>query len=162
MHLLDALNTFGQLTATCTINGEPRPIEDCEQAFALAGILLIPILLIGLALFVFWVMAIIHVFSNADVPNRTLWIVLLLVIGGLAAVAYFFVVKRPYDKQKAAGGMAGGMQQPMAQPGQPMPPQPGAAPAAPTAPAAPQPAAPEAPAAPQNDQTPPPPAPPVQ
>jgi Phospholipase_D-nuclease N-terminal len=61
------------------------------------------LLMMGLALvgFVFWIISLIHVLQHSDVKDRVLWIVLLLVVGNIGGIIYFFVVKRPYDK----GGM---------------------------------------------------------
>jgi cytochrome b subunit of formate dehydrogenase len=61
------------------------------------------LLVVGLAItgLVFWIISLIHVLQHADVKDRVMWIVILLVVGNIAGLIYFFVVKRPYDK----GGM---------------------------------------------------------
>lgn len=43
--------------------------------------------------FVFWLVMLIHACSN-DIPNKVLWIVLLFLFGIIAAIVYYFVVKR--------------------------------------------------------------------
>ncbi len=43
--------------------------------------------------FVFWLVMLIHACSN-DIPNKVLWIVLLFLFGIIAAIVYYFAVKR--------------------------------------------------------------------
>ena len=47
----------------------------------------------GLVSFVFWIMMLIHACSN-NIPNKVLWIVLLFLFGIIAAIVYYFAVKR--------------------------------------------------------------------
>ncbi|MSR68539.1 hypothetical protein EXS66_02020 [Candidatus Saccharibacteria bacterium] len=59
----------------------------------------------GLALFVFWVMMLIDLFKRTNwkqESDKTLWIVLLLVLGWIGAAAYYFAVKRVLDAKKPA------------------------------------------------------------
>lgn len=61
----------------------------------------IPLILLGIAMFVWWIVTLVHVLSHEDVPNRVLWIVLrFVVLGTLAAPVYYFAVQRPYAKTK--------------------------------------------------------------
>lgn len=53
-----------------------------------------------LVITIFWFIALIHLIQNEDVKDRTLWIVLLFVAGGIVGVVYYFAVKMPYDKEK--------------------------------------------------------------
>lgn len=86
-------------TSACT--------EGIKQAVSLAGIFLIPIILIAIAITVMWIMSLIHVITHEDVPNRVLWIVLHFVgLNGLAGPVYLLAVKRPYDKRKLATATA--------------------------------------------------------
>jgi hypothetical protein len=62
----------------------------------------------GLTAFVFWIIALIHVLQHHDVKDRVLWIVLLLVLGSMVGVVYYFAVQRVYEK--------GGMRDPNYQP----------------------------------------------
>lgn len=43
--------------------------------------------------FVFWLVMLIHACSN-NIPNKVLWIVLLFLFGIIAAIVYYFAVKR--------------------------------------------------------------------
>lgn len=113
---------FAQTTSNCTLNGREVPcdelLEDAGGFLAAGAAILVVFFVIGLVLFVFWIMSLIHVLSN-DVENKALWIVLLLVLGGLGGVVYFFAVKRPYDKQHkgvAASQQPVGVQAPQAAP----------------------------------------------
>ena len=56
---------------------------------------------LGIASFVIWLISLIHVLPHSDVKDRTMWILILLLVGNIGGLIYFFVVKRPYDK----GGM---------------------------------------------------------
>lgn len=74
--------------------------------FGVFGILIICGILIGCVLFVFNVWMLIDVFkrTEAQLPNRTLWIVLLIAglllgFGGIAAVVYYFSEKKKLDKK---------------------------------------------------------------
>jgi hypothetical protein len=95
--------TFAQFEssyyATCTINGRPASAEECADVGKVALAIIVPIVLIGLALFVWWIFTLVHVLKHEDVPNRVLWIVLHFVgLSLLAAPIYHFAVKRPYDR----------------------------------------------------------------
>ena len=79
--------------------------ETCTEVGALALAILLPLIIVGVAFLVWWIITLIHVLSHEDVPNRVLWIVLHFVgLGTLAAPVYFFAVQRPYAKSK--GGAA--------------------------------------------------------
>jgi TctA family transporter len=54
----------------------------------------------AIAIFVFWVMALIHLIQHEDVKDRTLWLVLLFVVGGVIGPVYHFAVRKPYENQK--------------------------------------------------------------
>jgi hypothetical protein len=126
------LSTFAQTTsgASCTINGQPA---DCGKAGGILAAVFIPLMLIGAVLFVFWVISLVHLIQHPDVPNRIVWLILHFVgLNMLAGIIYFFVVKRPYDKQHAMGA---GVPAPTTAPSPP--PQPPEAPQPPTDPAPP-------------------------
>jgi len=145
-------------SSSCTVNGEPAP---CSQAAGVSAIIVLPMIILYVVLFVFWVKSLMHVIKHQDVPNRTLWLVLHFVgVGILAGIIYKFVVQKPYEKSHA-NGMAMG---PNPAQGYPQQPGPMAQMSAPMA-SAPQPFQPPAPAqapapfsdpyAPQPSQTPP-------
>jgi ABC-type Fe3+-siderophore transport system permease subunit len=48
--------------------------------------------------FVFWILSLIHVIQHDDVKDRTMWIVILLLVGNIGGLIYFFSVKKQYDK----------------------------------------------------------------
>lgn len=77
--------------------------EQAEQAagiFAGVGILFLFIGLLGL---IFFILALIHLIKNPNVPNRTLWIVLVVLFGGLAGLIYYLGPRRAYDKSGSSG-----------------------------------------------------------
>ena len=96
----------------CTIDGVVQSSTDaCTSAAGTAAwivaLIFIPLLIIGLAFFVFWVFMLIHAIKNEDLKDRTVWLAVLLgsfVLGSswLAAIIYYFLAKRPYDRDKVA------------------------------------------------------------
>ena len=59
------------------------------------------VMALGVAAIVLWIISLVHVLQHNDVKDRVMWIVLLLVVGNIGGVIYFFAIKRPYDR----GGM---------------------------------------------------------
>ena len=98
------LNLLAQnyANANCTINGEPA---DCGDTLRILGYIFVPLAIIGLVMFVFWIISLVHVIKN-DVNNRTMWIILLILFGGFAGIAYFFAVRRPYNNNKGTANVA--------------------------------------------------------
>lgn len=105
-------STYEITNGICYIDGIAQSSTDActegiKQAAGLAGVFLIPIILIAIAITVMWIMSLIHVITHEDVPNRVLWIVLHFVgLNGLAGPVYLLAVKRPYDKRKLATATA--------------------------------------------------------
>jgi len=94
--------TIEYVNGVCYVDGVLQSTNDtCTTAGTLALAVLIPLILIGVVFFVWWIITLIHVLTHPDVPNRVLWIVLHFVgLGTLAAPVYHFAVKKPYDKSK--------------------------------------------------------------
>lgn len=92
----------------CTVDGVVQSTTDqCVQAGKLAaGIfagILIPILIIGAVLFIFWILALVHLFKHKNIPNYQTWLIVLILgfflgYSGIAAVVYYFAVMRPMKK----------------------------------------------------------------
>lgn len=60
------------------------------------------VLLVGfaVALIVIWVVTLLHCIKHEDVPDRTLWIILHIIVGTIIGPIYWFAVKKPYEKSK--------------------------------------------------------------
>lgn len=56
------------------------------------------IMIVSIAGLVLWIISLIHVLQHNDVKDRTMWILILLLVGTIGGVIYFFSVKRAYDK----------------------------------------------------------------
>ncbi|MSR89586.1 PLDc_N domain-containing protein [Patescibacteria group bacterium] len=59
----------------------------------------------GLVLFVFWIIMLIDVFKRTNwkqESDKTLWIVLVILLGWIGAAVYYFAVKRELDAKKPA------------------------------------------------------------
>lgn len=52
---------------------------------------------LGVVGFIFWIMSLIHVIQHEDVPDRTMWLLLVIFLGPIAAVIYFYTIKKKYD-----------------------------------------------------------------
>jgi len=60
---------------------------------------------VGLFLFIFWIIMIIDVFKRTNwkqESDKTLWIILVIILGYLGAIIYYFAVKRPLDSKSPA------------------------------------------------------------
>ncbi len=74
----------------------------------------IAIFIFSIVALVFFIMALVHLIKNPNVPNRTLWIVLCVLFGGLAGFIYYVGPRRSFDKANHSSAPAGA-------PGQPAP-----------------------------------------
>lgn len=95
--------SYEYVNGYCYVDGVLQSSNSsCTAAGTVALAVLLPLILIGIAIFVWWIITLIHVLSHPDVPNRVVWIILHFVgLNGLAAPIYYFAVQRPYDKSKA-------------------------------------------------------------
>jgi hypothetical protein len=109
-------NSMEYNNGLCYINGVLQPsTEKCEQAtkgiLAIFGAILIPLIIVSIVFFVFWILALIHAIKNQDIKDRTMWIVLLVgsffvSLNWIVTVVYYFVIMRPYKKGLARDPMA--------------------------------------------------------
>lgn len=56
--------------------------------------------ILSIVLTIFWIMMLIHACTK-DIENKVLWIVLLAFFGYIAAIVYYFMVKRPFIEKPA-------------------------------------------------------------
>jgi len=93
--------TIEYVNDRCYVDGVLQNTNStCTTAGTVALAILLPLILIGLALFVWWIVTLVHVLTHPDVPNRVLWIVLHFAVGSISAPVYHFAAKRPYEKSK--------------------------------------------------------------
>lgn len=87
----------------CRVNGKDIPCEDVYKVakpFIGLGIGIFAVFaVIGLLLTIFWIWMIVHAVTK-NIENKALWIVLLIIFGFLAAIVYYFAVKRPFDAKQ--------------------------------------------------------------
>lgn len=85
----------------CTVNGQA--VNCGEFASSGIGIFLIIVwlvsMVVGIVYFVFWIKMVIHA-AKHEIPNKTMWIVLLLLVQ-ISAVIYYFTVKRSFQEPTA-------------------------------------------------------------
>ncbi len=90
--------------ATDTVLADaPAPADD--GALIVFFIVWVIFAIAGFALFVFWIIMLIDVFKRTNwkqESDKTLWIVLIIVLGWIGAAAYYFAVKRELDAKKPA------------------------------------------------------------
>lgn len=109
--LASAIRVFAQDVpapeSDVVINPDPAPVSDTgSQAAAGIGIgLTILFLVFGIISLVFFIIAIIHLVKNPDVPNRTLWIILSIFVP-FASWVYVLGPRRSYNKNGGASKAA--------------------------------------------------------
>ncbi len=88
--------------ATCTVNGNMVPCEEFGKigaiilAFGFGFVFLIAAL--SITAFIFWIVMLIHAASN-EIPEKIVWVIILIFTGLIGAIIYYFVVKRKFDKK---------------------------------------------------------------
>lgn len=83
--------------ATCTVNGEEVP---CEELGGLLGAglgLMAFMIILGIVGFIIWLLMIIHAASK-PIPNKAMWIIIMVLLGPIGAIIYYFVVKRRFKE----------------------------------------------------------------
>lgn len=125
---------FNNYGTTATLNeADAEALAGLGVGMGIFGIIILIIAgLIGLFFLIFWIIMLVDCIKR-DFPNRGVWLAVLIItffIGWLwlAAILYYFMVKR-----KNVGSMKGGSSTPAA-PSAPTPPTPPTPPAAPAAP----------------------------
>lgn len=102
------MDTFARsveyVNGRCYVDGVRQlTTSECDGIGIIILAIIIPLIIIALALFVWWIFTLIHVITHEDVPNRVVWLVLHFVgLSTLAAPIYYFAVQRPYNKSKAS------------------------------------------------------------
>jgi hypothetical protein len=99
--LMLPLATLAQ--SACKVNGKEIPCEDVYKVakpFIGLGIGLFAVFaIVGIFFTIFWIWMLIHA-ATKNIENKALWIILLIIFQGLAAIVYYFAVKRPFDKNQ--------------------------------------------------------------
>lgn len=124
--LLFATNAAALAQTTCRVNGREVPCDELGAAAAGFGLAFVAVMgLVGLAGMIFWILMLVHA-AQHPVENKAMWIILMVFTGIVGSLIYYFVVKRPMDKQAAPSAPAA--------PSVPTPPAPPAPPTAPPTP----------------------------
>lgn len=94
-------------TATTTYSSDAASSTAAAAAFggiAIVGMILWFVLFVlGILLFVFWIFMIVDVFKRTNwkqESDKTLWIILVILLGYIGAIIYYFAVKRVLDAPK--------------------------------------------------------------
>ncbi len=104
-----AAHAADDFTTTSTTDAAATAAGGTAAAGLVGGILIfwLIFLVIGLALFIFWIIMLIDAFKRTnwqDDSQKNLWLILLIVsifvgLSGLAAILYYFIVKRALDSK---------------------------------------------------------------
>lgn len=93
----DAMTTTDLTTSTAATGASTAAAGGIVAGvFVIWGIMV----LVGIALFIFWILMVIDVFKRTNwkqESDKTLWIILVIILGYLGAIVYYFAVKRPLD-----------------------------------------------------------------
>lgn len=91
--LVSPILVFAQ--AKCMLNGQEVPCEQFKSAgWAIGGFFLV-FMVIMLLLFIFWLWMLIHAASK-PIENKAVWIILMVLLGPIVSIIYYFVVKRKF------------------------------------------------------------------
>jgi glucan phosphoethanolaminetransferase (alkaline phosphatase superfamily) len=89
-------------TTLSTTAVDTAAVTTASAGLAVGSMIFIGVIsVIGLALFIFWIFMIIDVFKRTNwkqPSDKTLWIVIVILLGYLGAIVYYFAVKRALDK----------------------------------------------------------------
>lgn len=58
---------------------------------------------LGLALFIFWIVMIVDIVKREnwkDDSEKTVWLLIVILVGWLGALIYYFIIKKDHDKKK--------------------------------------------------------------
>ena len=89
--ILTAFAVATNSASGCTVNGKP---VDCGRFFSIFILAWLALMVSLIVFFVFWLLMLIHAIKN-DIPNKTLWIVLMGLFQ-FPAIIYYFAVKRKF------------------------------------------------------------------
>jgi hypothetical protein len=99
-----AANQIVFAAAKCISNGVEVPCEELGnqiKSFMAWGIgIFIAIFILGTLGTIFWIMMIVHAVKY-DIENKAMWLILMVFMGPIGALVYYFVVKRKFNKQFA-------------------------------------------------------------
>lgn len=71
--------------------------------FGLGIGIMILIGVVSILLFIFWIVMLIHAASK-PIDNKVVWVIIIVLLGVLGAIIYFFAIKLPFDKQQKQAG----------------------------------------------------------
>ncbi len=85
--------------AECSINGKEVPCDQIPKWIAFIPLLMIPLFLLA---FYFWIKMLLHAIKSQN-ENKTIWILVIIILQFLGAIVYYFAEKRPADKLLKSG-----------------------------------------------------------
>lgn len=96
-----SLNSNRFKDGDCFVNDKRVPCEDLGKGmFGLLVILPFLFLIIGLVLFVFWLMALIHALTK-PIENKIVWVIVIVFVP-FGFILYYFIEMRPFNKKMIA------------------------------------------------------------
>ena len=95
--------TSSDITSTTTAVDTAATSAAAGGLFAGFFVIWAIMVLAGIALFIFWIFMLVDVFKRTNwkqESDKTLWILLVILLGYLGAIVYYFAVKRQLDAKK--------------------------------------------------------------
>ena len=96
LFLLPLLASLPLAAAECTLGGEIVP---CGNFFATFGTVMLLMMLIGLVAFIFWIWMLVDCIKY-EKDNKIVWVLVILLLGVLGAILYYFIVQRVPKRKK--------------------------------------------------------------
>lgn len=87
LYVVFLLTPFSPVFAACVINGKEVPCSEFPWW------IFVILFVVGITVFVFWLKMLIHAIKN-PISNKAIWIIALIIFQFIAAVIYYFTVKK--------------------------------------------------------------------
>lgn len=94
--LTSVVGLVGNTALAQTYDGYPTDVSTAGMGLGIGLIILwIVLMVVNLVLFIFWIWMLVDVIKR-KFEQKVLWIVLVIILGYIGAIAYYFVVKRKH------------------------------------------------------------------
>lgn len=95
-----AINTNSDEQGNCTVNGKSVPCDTIAKGAGLLLLITIFFFLIGLLLFIFWFVTLIHALTK-PIENKIVWVIVIVFVP-FGFILYYFIEMRPFNKKMMA------------------------------------------------------------
>jgi len=81
----------------CSLNGKSVPCDTMAKGTGLLLLILIFFFLIGLLLFILWIITLIHALTK-PIENKIVWVIVIVFVP-FGFILYYFIEMRPFNKK---------------------------------------------------------------